>query len=163
MGDLDIGRLMELISSAYDEFEHDRTRTDRSMSLMIEELDELNRQLESLVAQRTEVLRLRESELHQQNLRFDAALSNMSQALLLFDQAGNLLICNRRYRELYGLPPDAAQPGTSSIDLLQRTRCGRGLRWRCAAATGIRAGSCSPASGRSATSWSFPTAASSMR
>ena len=86
---------------------------------MVEELDELNRGLEKLVAERTAVLRQRESELHHQNLRFDAALSNMSQALLLFDDTGRLVICNRRYRELFHLPPDAAQPGTSTIDLLR--------------------------------------------
>ncbi len=118
-GDLDIERLKALISSAYEEFERDRTRTDRSMVLMIEELDELNRRLENLVAERTAAVRQREQELHAQNLRFDAALSNMSQALLLFDSSGCLLICNRRYRELFQLPPDAAQPGTSTIDLMR--------------------------------------------
>ena len=108
------------MSSAYEEFERDRTRTDRSMALMIEELDELNRGLENLVAERTAVLRQREQELQAQNLRFDAALSNMSQALLLYDHKARLVICNRRYLEMYRLPPDGSVPGTSLVDLLPR-------------------------------------------
>ena len=119
-GELDIERLEELISSAYEEFERDRIRTDRSMALMIEELDELNRGLENLVAERTAVVRQREQELHAQNLRFDAALSNMSQALLLFDRSARLVICNRRYLEMYRLPPGASAPGTSLVDLLRQ-------------------------------------------
>ncbi len=118
-GELDIDRLVELVVSAYEQFERDRMRTDRSMTLMIEELDELNRGLENLVAERTAVLRQREQELHAQNLHLDAALSNMSQALLLFDSAARLVICNRRYLEMYRLPPDAAQPGTSATDLVR--------------------------------------------
>ncbi len=118
-GDIDIERLQALVCSAYDEFERDHARTDRSMALMIEELDELNRGLEDLVAERTAVLRQREAELHEQNLLFDAALSNMSQALMMFDGESRLVICNRRYREMYRLPPEAAQPGTLAVDLVR--------------------------------------------
>ena len=118
-GELDIERLGELVCAAYDEFDRDSERTDRSIRLMVEELDELNRGLERLVAERTAVLRQREQELHAQNLRFDAALNNMSQALLMFDSELRLVICNRRYREIYRLPEDAARPGTTAIDLVR--------------------------------------------
>lgn len=118
-GAFDLDRLCTLVTSAYEQFERDCQRTDRSIGLMVEELDELNRGLEEQVAERTAVLRQRESELNEQNLRFDAALSNMSQALLLFDNTGHLVICNRRYRELFRLTPDAAQPGTSAIELMR--------------------------------------------
>ncbi len=118
-GELDIDRLVELVVSAYEQFERDRIRTDRSMTLMIEELDELHRGLENLVAERTAVLRRREQELHAQNLHLDAALSNMTQALLLFDNTARLVICNQRYLEMYRLPPDAAQPGTLAVDLVR--------------------------------------------
>ncbi len=121
-GEIDIERLTELISSAYEEFERDRTRTDRSMTLMIEELDDLNRGLEDLVAERTAVLRQREEELEEQNRRFDAALNNMSQALMLYDDKARLVICNRRYREIYRLPPDAGLPGTAAADLLRERK-----------------------------------------
>jgi diguanylate cyclase (GGDEF)-like protein len=119
-GAVDIELLGGLVSGAYDQADRDRQRTDRSIGLMIEELDHLNRGLERLVEERTVALRQREEELRAQNLRFDAALSNMSQALLMFDASARLVISNRRYEEMYGLSPEAVQPGCLLRDLLQR-------------------------------------------
>jgi diguanylate cyclase (GGDEF)-like protein/PAS domain S-box-containing protein len=39
-----------------------------------------------------------------QNLRFDAALNNMAQGLLMYDRAGKLIVFNRRFTELFGVP-----------------------------------------------------------
>lgn len=61
-------------------------------------------------------------QLDEQNVRFDTALSNMSQGLLLFDASGKLLMHNRRYGEMYGLSPDVIKPGCSLRDLLERRR-----------------------------------------
>ena len=119
-GTVDIELLGGLVSGAYDQADRDRQRTDRSIGLMIEELDHLNRGLERLVEERTVALRQREEELRAQNLRFDAALSNMSQALLMFDASARLVISNRRYEEMYGLSPEAVRPGSLLRDLLQR-------------------------------------------
>ncbi len=60
-GAVDLNKLVVLVGSAYDEFDRDRRRTDRSMSLMIEEIDAINRNLEQLVVQRTSELRAREA------------------------------------------------------------------------------------------------------
>ena len=87
-GEPDLGALGALVSEAYEQSDRDRRRTDRSISLMIDELDQLNRHLEQLVEERTAALREREIELQAQNMRFDAALNNMSQALLMFDCIG---------------------------------------------------------------------------
>ncbi len=84
-GNVDIDRFADLVSLAYDELDRDRRRTDRSMSLMIDEIDTINRNLERLVAERTRELRARESDLRTQNLRFEAALSKMTQRVLLHD------------------------------------------------------------------------------
>jgi diguanylate cyclase (GGDEF)-like protein len=117
-GDVDIEDLARLVGAAYDEADNDRRRTDRSIALMIEEVDQLNRGLEKLVADRTAELNEREKELRAQNLRFDAALSNMSQGLAMFDSEARLLICNQRYIDMYGLSPEIAKPGASLRDLL---------------------------------------------
>ncbi len=108
-GNVDLDRLGQLVSDAYEQAHHDRRRTDRSIALMIEELDQLNRGLERLVEERTVALRQREDELRGQNLRFDAALNNMSQALLMFDCSARLVISNHRYAEMYGLSPEMAK------------------------------------------------------
>src|SRR5262249_29016272 len=119
-GGMDIDALAELVGAAYAEADHDRTRADRSIALMIDELNALNHDLEQQVAKRTAELRERERELEAQNLRFDAAINNMSQGLLLFDRSDRLVICNRRYVEMYGLTPEDAKPGSTVRDLLQR-------------------------------------------
>jgi len=119
---VDLDALGTLVSSAYEESDRDRRRTDRSISLMIEELDQLNRNLENLVSERTAALQQRESELCAQNLRFDAALNNMSQALLMFDSSGRLAICNDRYLQMYGLSPEQIKPGCTLRDILEIRR-----------------------------------------
>lgn len=121
-GGVDLDALGALVSSAYEESDRDRRRTDRSISLMVEELDRLNRNLEKLVAERTAALRQREAELSAQNLRFDAALNNMSQAILMFDSAGRLAICNDRYLQMYGLSPEQVRPGCTLRDILEIRR-----------------------------------------
>jgi diguanylate cyclase (GGDEF)-like protein len=121
-GSIDIELLGQLVSGAYDQAHHDRRRTDRSIALMIEELDRLNRGLERLVEERTAALRQREEELQAQNLRFDAALNNMSQALLMFDSSARLVISNNRYQDMYGLSAATVKPGCSLRELLLHRR-----------------------------------------
>ena len=52
------------------------------------------------------------AELKRANERFDVAISNMSQGLCLFDADKRLVISNRRYQEMYGLPDELVMPGT---------------------------------------------------
>ena len=58
-------------------------------------------------------------ELRTQNMRFDAAINNMSQGLAMFDPQQRLVVCNRLYAELYGLTPDQVKPGTTIRQLLE--------------------------------------------
>ena len=51
--------------------------------------------------------------LHMQEQRFDTALQNMVQGLLMVDRNDNVLVVNRRYCELWGLPPGVVMPGMS--------------------------------------------------
>jgi diguanylate cyclase (GGDEF)-like protein len=117
-GVVDLARLGEIVSDAYDEAEREIQRTDRSIALMIEELDQLNRELEEQIRERTADLRTREAELAAQNARFETAVNNMSQALLLMDESARMLMCNKRYVDLYRVPPELVRPGTRLVDLL---------------------------------------------
>jgi len=112
-GDVDLVRLGGLVTSAYEETDRDRRRTDRAIALMIGELEQLNRGLENLVVERT-------TELRAQNSRFDEALNNMSQGLTMFDAQARLLVCNRRYMEMYRVSAEVAKPGCSLRELLQQ-------------------------------------------
>lgn len=61
-----------------------------------------------------------------QNLHLDAAIANMSQGLAMFDRDQRLIVCNNLYAEVYGLPPELIQPGTSLSEIL-RHRMSRGI------------------------------------
>jgi diguanylate cyclase (GGDEF)-like protein/PAS domain S-box-containing protein len=58
-----------------------------------------------------------EEMLREQNLRFDAALGNMAQGLIMLDRDLRLMVCNRRFLEVYGLDPATVTPGISLMDL----------------------------------------------
>src|SRR5581483_5583337 len=57
--------------------------------------------------------------LERQNLWFDAALSNMSQGLALFDRETRLIIANARFAEVYGMNPALLVPGDRHHDIIQ--------------------------------------------
>jgi diguanylate cyclase (GGDEF)-like protein len=124
-GSVDVAKLTALVAAAYEDLDRDRRRTDRSMSLMFEEIDTVQRNLERTVVERTKELRARESELRAQNTRFDAALSNMSQGLVMFDADACVVIFNQRYIAMYGLDADDIRPGRTLRYLLDR-RAARG-------------------------------------
>jgi len=48
----------------------------------------------------------------------DMAISHMSQGLVMFDASQRVVLCNRRYMELYGVSPTIVKPGLSFRDLL---------------------------------------------
>ncbi len=99
--------LLELVDLAYCEYEQDQKRTDRSTHLMAEELEEINTQLEASA-----------ETISVQNMRFQAALDNMPQGLSLFDRDGHLVVCNRRFEEMYQLPSGFIVTGRSLADIL---------------------------------------------
>jgi diguanylate cyclase (GGDEF)-like protein len=63
--------------------------------------------------------------LEKANHRFDAALNNMSQGLLMMDQAEAIVVCNDRYIAMYDLSRDIVKPGCTLSELL-RHRAERG-------------------------------------
>jgi diguanylate cyclase (GGDEF)-like protein len=67
---------------------------------------------------RDDEIRTRTLELEIQNIRFDAAINNMLHGLAMFDTDKRMIVCNRQYAELYGLPPNLTRPGTSFWDVL---------------------------------------------
>jgi methyl-accepting chemotaxis protein len=54
-----------------------------------------------------------------QNARMRVALDNMSQGLCMFDANERLVVSNKRYLEMYKLPPEVTKPGTSLTGLLE--------------------------------------------
>ncbi|MDE2375096.1 MAG: PAS-domain containing protein, partial [Hyphomicrobiales bacterium] len=118
-GKLDLDVLLELVSEAYNQSDSDRQRTDRSIALMVEELEELNLGLDQLVQERTSALREREAELREQNFRFDAAIENMPYGLSMFDRNECLTVCNERYGTMYGMDPGVTRRGVTLLSILE--------------------------------------------
>ena len=58
-----------------------------------------------------------ETELAEQMRRFDVALNNMYHGLCMFDKDRRLIVCNRRYAEMYHLPEHLQRPGTTIDDI----------------------------------------------
>ena len=50
--------------------------------------------------------------------RLDTAVNNMTQGLLLFDAKQHLIICNKRYLEMYGLSAEIVKPGCSFREVI---------------------------------------------
>ena len=51
--------------------------------------------------------------------QLDTAMNTMTQGLLMFDQDERLIVCNRRYIEMYGLSADVVKPGAYFRDVIQ--------------------------------------------
>ena len=77
-----------------------------------------DRMVQELAEARWELIAKSEAEVAKQVERLQAALSNMSQGLAMFDNESRLVICNQRYAELYGLTPDQVRPGTALAQIV---------------------------------------------
>jgi methyl-accepting chemotaxis protein len=53
------------------------------------------------------------------NTRMRVAINNMSQGLCMFDRNERLVVCNRRYMDLYQLPEEVVKPGRTLASLLE--------------------------------------------
>ncbi len=54
-----------------------------------------------------------------QKQQLDTALNNMTQGLVLYDASARIILCNRRYIDMYGLSTDIVKPGCHFRDLIQ--------------------------------------------
>jgi diguanylate cyclase (GGDEF)-like protein/PAS domain S-box-containing protein len=61
-----------------------------------------------------------QQKLAEQAEQFESALENMPQGMCMFDADFRLLVCNRRYIEMYGLQEQDVAPGTHILELTRR-------------------------------------------
>jgi diguanylate cyclase (GGDEF)-like protein/PAS domain S-box-containing protein len=90
-GQIDMTRLVELVSAAYAESDGDRRRTDRAIKLMIEELEQTHKRAEQDLLHAREFL--------------DSIIENIPIAVFAKDAADSrYILLNRAGEEYYGLP-----------------------------------------------------------
>lgn len=111
-GSVDLDRLGDLVSEAYAETDRDRRRTERTIDLMVQELDEVNANLEALVAQRTD-------ELKSVRISLDATLQNTAQGILVIDETGRITASNDRVLEMLDLPAELLEKRPPFVDVLR--------------------------------------------
>ena len=51
--------------------------------------------------------------------QLEIAINNISPGVALFNAAGRLVLCNKRYIDMYNLSPDVVKPGCSLQELLR--------------------------------------------
>ena len=76
----------------------------------------------AIVRKLLEQHRLSRERLTLEKQRLDRAVNNMTQGLLLFDASQQLVICNQRYIEMYGLSAEIVRPGCSFHDIIAHRR-----------------------------------------
>ena len=59
--------------------------------------------------------------------RLDVAINNMTPGLLLFDASQRLIVCNKRYIEMFGLSPNIIKPGCTLQELLAHGKARRSV------------------------------------
>jgi diguanylate cyclase (GGDEF)-like protein/PAS domain S-box-containing protein len=65
-------------------------------------------------------LRARIATLEGQALRFETAIDNVSQGICFFDADERLILCNRRYAEIYNIAPEQLRPGLTLREIVER-------------------------------------------
>ncbi|BBC03481.1 MULTISPECIES: EAL domain-containing protein [Bradyrhizobium] len=63
-------------------------------------------------------LKQQKAELHETNLRLDAALTHMSQGLCLYNSEARLQVANRRFCEIFDISPELVIPGMTMEEVL---------------------------------------------
>ena len=94
----------------------------QSLQLAATELADANAQVKETMEEvklQNQILQERDRTLKIHNARFDAALNNMSQALCMVDDQQRIIVCNLRFRELFGLSIGMVQPGALIGDVFR--------------------------------------------
>ena len=84
------------------------------------------RRIEAELRRQNTALQEREEELRTQNRRFEVTLANMPHGLCMIDPMQRIVVCNKRYVEMYDLPAHLAKSGTPIADIFEH-RIGKGL------------------------------------
>ncbi|MBV9346869.1 MAG: EAL domain-containing protein [Pseudolabrys sp.] len=95
-----------------------------------DEVDKLthafNEMVAELAAAKSRLIAWSEGEIRKQYERLDTAINSMPLGLCMFDREQRLIICNRRYAQIYGLSEDQTRPGTP-LEKVLKDRVNTGL------------------------------------
>lgn len=108
-GALDIERLQELVNAAYEEADTERKMTQRSLSLMSDEMRELNDGIKDEAKARL-----------QAQMQLMAAIESLDQAFSVFDSDDCLVVCNKNYLDFWMTGAEhLVKPGMTFEEILK--------------------------------------------
>lgn len=90
----------------------------------IRDSDEVGEMARAVAVFKANAIALKQNQAYAQSLNrwLDIALNNMARGLSLFSTGEKLIVCNRRYAEMYGLPPGLTRPGTPFSEIIAFAR-----------------------------------------
>lgn len=118
----EIGTLYDRFNTMIRQISTEQVNRDRAEMSRIEahnQLEELNKNLEGKVFERTQELEINRNELRKEKLLSDAVLASMEQGLLAYDENLNLILANDRYREILDVPEEVTRVGTPFEELIR--------------------------------------------
>ena len=115
---------LEGIGSALIRLARNDTSVDIPGVAEADEFGQLARSVSVFKAKSIELLS-KKADFERLNLQLDAAINNMPLGLSMFDAQERLLVCNKRYAEMYDVPSELTRPGTVHCALWEhRTKKG---------------------------------------
>lgn len=115
---------LEGIGSALIRLARNDTSVDIPGVAETDEFGQLARSVSVFKAKSIELL-TKKADFERLNLQLDAAINNMPLGLSMFDAQERLLVCNKRYAEMYDVPSELTRPGTVHCALWEhRTKKG---------------------------------------
>jgi PAS domain S-box-containing protein len=81
--------------------------------------DSFNAMIAELGDARTRLIDWSKGEIQTQYERLSAAINNMPLGLCMFDTEQKLIVCNRRYAEIYGVSEEHTRPGTPMESIME--------------------------------------------
>jgi diguanylate cyclase (GGDEF)-like protein len=109
----------------------DITFLKRTMAELADANERVSQAMEEVRIQNA-ALTERDQELRVRNMLFAAALDNMSQGLLMVDSDRRVIVCNRRFHDIFHVAASNTAPGTTTVALFRTIRNGGGLNERAA-------------------------------
>ena len=103
----EIGRLARAVEACQD------------AAFRVIELEQHEQQMEKANEAMAQERSLLEEQVLTGKWRLDAAVKNMPQGLIMLDRAGNVLLVNEQYRQIYDVPAHVAKPGATLRDILR--------------------------------------------
>jgi diguanylate cyclase (GGDEF)-like protein len=76
-------------------------------------------ELHAKLSAQHEIAKEQETQLRLQNMHFDVAINNMIEGFCFFDKEQRLIICNKRFVEMYNLPPESVYPGITLREVIK--------------------------------------------